>query len=165
MALVYAGVGSNLGDREANIKRAIELLKENKEFDVLAASALIETEPENVSIPQGKFLNGALKLETELLPLEVLSRFKAVERRLGRTKPEQNAPRTLDLDILFYDDVVIPDGKTLKIPHPGIAERRFVLAPLCEIAPEFVHPRLGKTVKELLAELDHAPHPQSPSAS
>ncbi len=154
MALVYLGIGSNLGDRKANIQKALAFLKELENTQVLSVSALIETEPEG-GLPQGNFLNGAVKIKTDYLPLELLSRLKMIERRLGRTKGEANAPRPMDLDILFYDDVVIAEGKTLKIPHPRLAERWFVLKPLAEIAPDFVHPRLKKTVRELLDELSH----------
>ena len=152
MATVYIGIGSNVGDRRANVDRALGLLNEDEDIEVLSVSAFIETEAVGGPL-QGRFLNGAAKIQTDLLPLELLSRLKAVERRLGRTKPEQNAPRTLDIDILFYDDVVIADGKTLKVPHPRLAERFFVLKPLSEIAPGLVHPRLQKTVAELLSEL------------
>ena len=153
MAVVYIGIGSNLGDRRANIDRALSLLKEEKEIEVQAVSKMIETEP--VGGPeQGLFLNGVLRVRTDLLPLDLLSKLKNIERRLGRQRSdERNRPRTMDLDILFYDDVVIVDGRTLTIPHPRLAERRFVLEPLSELAPDFVHPRLGKTVRELKESL------------
>ena len=158
MATVFLGVGSNLGDRKANIERAIDLLKEHRDIEVVAVSGLIETEPAGGPL-QGKFLNGALEIDTDLLPLELLSRLKGVERRLGRPKTEEpNSPRTIDLDILFYDDVVITEGRNLKIPHSRLSERLFVLKPLAEIAPDFVHPRLAKTVRELL-EAVQAAHP------
>ncbi len=157
MATVYAGIGSNLGDRAANIERAIGLLREDKDFDVLAVSKIIETDFQGEGPEQGKFLNGALKLRTDLLPLDVLSRFKGVERRLGRAKNHgTNQPRPMDMDLLFYDDVVIVDGKSLCVPHPRLHERLFVLEPLAEIAPELNHPRFGKTIRELQQELAHA---------
>ncbi len=148
MANVYLGIGSNMGDRAANIDRAMTLLKEHKDIKVIAESSLIETDP--VGGPaQPKFLNGAIQIDTDLMPLDLLSQLKIIERRLGRVKGEPNSPRPIDLDILFYDDVVIVDGKNLTIPHPKIAERFFVLKPLLEIAPELVHPRLNKSIKEL----------------
>ncbi len=153
MATVLLGIGSNLGDREANVERAMALLKENEDIEIISASSLVETDPEG-GLPQGKFLNGTVKIETDLLPLELLSQLKMVERRLGRVKSAQpNTPRTLDLDILFYDDVVILEGKNLTIPHPRLTQRMFVLEPLLQIAPDFIHPRLKKTVKELYHEL------------
>ena len=161
MAVVYLGVGSNLGDRQANIDKALALLKENKEIEVQAISSFIETEPEG-GAPQGNFLNGAIKIKTDLLPLDLLSGLKMVERRLGRTKGEPNLPRTMDLDILFYDDVIILEGKNLKIPHPRLAQRRFVLQPLAEIAPDLVHPKLKKTIKELYETLCHESHTKFP---
>ena len=155
MALVFLGVGSNLGDRQAHIDKAISLLKENPDIEILSASAFIETKAEG-GAPQEDFLNGALKIKTSLLPLELLSQLKMVERRLGRTKGEPNSPRPIDLDILFYDDVVIVEGKNLTIPHPRLALRMFVLKPLMEIAPDFMHPRLKKTVKELYEKLSES---------
>ncbi len=162
MAIVYLGIGSNLGDRQANIEKAIGLLKTHEEIEVLSVSKLIETEPEGVcppdklGRPQGKFLNGTLQIRTDLMPLELLSQLKIIERRLGRVSVEANAARSMDLDILFYDDVVILQGKNLKIPHPRLTQRRFVLEPLTEIAPDFIHPRLKKTVREMYNEL--CPH-------
>ena len=149
MATVYLGVGSNVGDREAHIQKAVALLRDHEHMQVTAVSALIETEPVG-GVPQGKFLNGAIRIQTDLMPNDLLAALKNVERRCGRNKSESNMPRTLDLDILLYDDVVIVEGKTLSIPHPRMAERSFVLGPLAEIAPEAVHPRLQKTVRELL---------------
>ena len=154
MAIVYLGIGSNLGDRAANIERALTLLKEHEDIQVLIVSALIETDPEvKAGPPQGKFLNGVMKVETDLMPLDLLSQLKIIERRLGRVKAEPNAARSMDLDILFYDDVVIVKGKNLTIPHPRLAERMFVLKPFLEIAPDFVHPRLNKSIKELFEAL------------
>ncbi len=156
MAIVYIGVGSNLGDRQSNIDRAFAFLREDEDIEVLAISNLVETDFEGQGPEQGKFLNGAFKIITDLLPLDLLSRLKAVERRLGRVKAQGvNLPRTLDLDILFYDDVVIVDGKTLQIPHPRLEERLFVLDPLAQIAPDLVHPRSGKTIQDLHRDLLH----------
>ncbi len=165
MAQVYVAYGSNLGDRQENIVRALELIREDKEIDLLKTSTSVESAFEGEGPEQGLFLNGVLLLSTELMPLDILSRLKTVERRLGRMKSQGvNQPRTLDLDILFYDDVVIVDGKTLCIPHPRLHERLFVLGPLLEIAPDFVHPRLGKTIRELHQDLVSragSHHPQS----
>lgn len=152
MSIVYLGIGSNMGDREAHIQKAVALLRENENVQVLAASGLVETEPEG-GPPQGKFLNGALKIKTDLMPVDLLAALKNIERRCGRTKAAPNAPRTMDLDILFYDDVVIVEGKTLSVPHSKLHERLFVLKPLSEIAPDLVHPRFQKTVRELLENL------------
>ncbi len=149
MATVYLGIGSNVGDRQAHIQKAVALLRENEHIQVNAVSTLVETEPVG-GLPQGKFLNGAVQIQTDLMPNDLLSALKNIERRCGRLKTEPNSPRTLDLDILLYDDVVIVEGKTLSIPHPRMAERSFVLGPLAEIAAEVVHPRLQKTVRELL---------------
>ena len=153
MAIGFLGIGSNKGDRAANLEKALGLLRENKEIEILAVSDFVETDPVG-NIHQGKFLNGALKIKTGLLPLELLSQLKMIERRLGRpAAPEPNSPRPMDLDILFYDDVVIVEGKSLTIPHPRLAEREFVLKPLLQIAPDLVHPKLQQSIQELYDRL------------
>jgi 2-amino-4-hydroxy-6-hydroxymethyldihydropteridine diphosphokinase len=160
VAVVYLGVGSNRGDREANLEKAIALLKAQGDLEITALSAWIETDPEG-GPPQGRFLNGVLRLQTDLLPLELLLQLKIIERRLGRVKSEEpNSPRPIDLDILFYDDVVI-EGKNLVIPHPRAASRLFVLKPLVQIAPDFVHPRLHRTVRDLYEEALQETRPSS----
>jgi len=151
MVIAYIAFGSNLGDRNKNIEKAVEYLKELEGISVRRVSAVYETEP--VGGPrQEKFLNGVIEVETSLLPDELLDRLKGIESRLGRVKTEDNAPRPIDLDIIFYQDIVI-DGGRIKIPHPRMHERAFVLRGLSEIAPEFLHPRLNKTVKQLYGEL------------
>ncbi len=158
MAIVYIGIGSNAGDRNSHIQKALGLLRDHENVKLLAVSNLIETEPEN-DPSQEKYLNGALKINTDLMPLDLLSALKNIERRCGRIRPVSGAPRTLDLDILTYDDVVIVEGKTLSIPHPKLHERFFVLKPLLEIAPEWLHPRLGKNAQQLLEDLtESAPY-------
>jgi len=147
MVKVYICFGSNLGDRNKNIERAIAHLKELDGVDVKKQSAVYETEPVGGPV-QDKYLNGLLEIETTLLPDELLDRLKGIESRLGRAKEEDNGPRPIDLDIIFYGDIVI-EGERIKIPHPKMHEREFVLIGLNEIAPDFMHPRLNKTVKEL----------------
>lgn len=150
MVTAYIALGSNLGDREKNISKAVEYLKELGGIAVKQISSIYETEP--VGARQGKFLNGIIEIETSLLPDELLDRLKGIESRLGRVKAEENGPRPIDLDIIFYDDIVI-DGGRIKIPHPRMQEREFVLRGLNEIAPRFVHPRLNKTVEGIYKDL------------
>ena len=147
MVRAYIAFGSNLGDRNKNIERAIAYLKELEGVSVTKVSAVYETQPVG-GPPQEKFLNGVVEAQTSLLPDELMDRLKGIESRLGRVKTEENGPRPIDLDIIFYGDIVI-EGERIKIPHPRVQERRFVLEGLREIAPDFVHPRLNKTVKEL----------------
>ncbi len=134
METVYLGVGSNLGDREKYIQQAIQYLRETPGISVKKISSLYETDPVG-GPPQGKFLNGAIELETALSPRELLVRLKEIEKKAGRKRRVRYGPREIDLDILFFGDQEISDGD-LQIPHPRIQEREFVKIPLREIAPE-----------------------------
>ncbi len=149
---VYLGLGSNLGDRELNLLEAVERLR--LLGDVVKVSRPYETDPVGY-VDQPKFLNAALRLETDLDPWALLGRLKAIEADLGRVETVRFGPRTVDLDILTYDDLVISDPG-LTIPHPRLAERAFVLVPLAEIAPDLVIPGLGLTVRELARRVDGA---------
>ena len=129
----YIGLGSNLGDRLANINKAIEYLKENQDITVERVSSIIETEPQG-GPPQGKFLNAVVKIKTTLKPKELLKVLQNIEEKLGRVRTIKNGPRTIDLDILLYGNEKI-DEPDLKVPHPRMGERSFVLGPLLEIEP------------------------------
>ncbi len=148
MTRAYVGLGANLGDREATMRRAIELLGD----EVVAVSSFRETDPVGYE-DQPRFLNGAVALETELSPRELLDRLLAVERELGRTRDgPRYGPRTIDLDLLLYGEVVV-DEPGLRVPHPRLAERRFALEPLAELDPSLTIPGAG-TVSALLAGLE-----------
>ncbi len=151
MAEAYIAFGSNIGDRKKNIETALEYLKQK--VTILKVSNLYETKPMYVE-GQNWFLNGAVKIETELTPKELLVFLKKIEQQLGRKQVERNGPRIIDLDILFFDNQVIDDWN-LQIPHPKIEERAFVLVPLNEIATNFRHPIKGKTVHEFLDSLHY----------
>jgi 2-amino-4-hydroxy-6-hydroxymethyldihydropteridine diphosphokinase len=150
MHTAYIGIGSNLGRREENCERAIKLLIENG-ITIVKRSSMIETEPWGVK-EQPKFINMAVEIKAGLEPDALLHLLKNIEIEVGRLPTSHWGPRIIDLDILLYDDLIIktPD---LEIPHPHISERDFVLKPLAEIAPEKVHPLLGKSIKNLLMEL------------
>lgn len=143
----YLGLGSNLGDREENLRLALQLLGEL--LTVTSVSSLYETEPWGYA-DQPPFLNMACAVETDLTPLELLALAKRVERRLGREPTFRHGPRSMDVDILLFGDVVMATQE-LTLPHPGMAERAFVLAPLAEIAAHTPHPVLLCNIGELLA--------------
>lgn len=127
----YIGIGSNLGDRRQHIERAIGLLKADSRVAVTRVSSIYETDPVS-DIPQGKYLNGVIRLETSVPPGELLAILRGIEDALGRTRPARHAPRTIDLDILYYGAVAIATAD-LTIPHPRIAEREFVRRGLREL--------------------------------
>ncbi len=148
--LVYLALGTNLGDRPANLRAAIAALASI--VTVLAESPVYETPPWGVT-DQPPFLNMAIKGETRLDPLALLTELKRLETRLGRRPSIRYGPRLIDVDILFYDDLIL-NTPELVIPHPRLHERAFVLVPLADLAPDLAHPVLGKSVRELLAAVD-----------
>ncbi len=155
MARAYIGLGANLGDREAAIRRALELLGGRPGVAVAAVSSLRETEPWGFA-EQPRFLNGAAALETTLSPRELLDVLLAVERELGRTREgPRYGPRTIDLDVLLYGDELVEEPG-LTVPHPRLHERAFALEPLLELDPELAVPGRGR-VADLLAALHSEP--------
>lgn len=151
MPKVFIGVGSNLGDREKQIRLAKDLLGSIRGVRFFRCSQIRETDPVG-GPPQGKYLNAVWEIETGLSPRGLLKELLMIEKTLGRDRKEKNGPRTLDLDILFYEDQVIRE-RNLTIPHPQLQERVFVLEPMAELEPDLVHPVLKKTIRELLNNL------------
>jgi 2-amino-4-hydroxy-6-hydroxymethyldihydropteridine diphosphokinase len=155
----FIGIGSNLGDRAANYRQAIERIAALPETRVVRQSSIYETAP--VGEITGDFLNGVIEIETELGADAMMRRLLTIERAMGRKRPPASRkaaarakprPRTIDLDLLFFNKEVI-DTPVLTVPHPRLHERRFVLAPMVELAPALIHPKSNKTISELLVDL------------
>ena len=143
----YVALGSNLGDKEANLRKALELLQE-RGVEIVKTSTFISTEPYGVT-DQPQFLNGVCEVRTSMAPLALLHTLLEIEQEMGRVRLRHWGERNIDLDLLLYEDVVM-DIPQLKLPHPDMQNRDFVLLPLAEIAPELVHPTLQKTISELV---------------
>ena len=144
----FIGLGSNQGERIKNCEQAIEEILKLEGGFLLSRSSWYDSEPWGWE-DQDWFINGVIQISTEFCPEELLTKFKEIEKSLGRKNKKKWRPRVIDIDILFYDDLSLESPK-MKIPHPRILERNFVLIPFAEIAPQFVHPVLKKTIKELL---------------
>ncbi len=148
--LAYLALGSNLGDRPANLLKALALLE--PQANVLRASKIYETPPWGF-LDQPAFLNQVAEIETDLSPLELLEHFKQIEQKMGRIKTISNGPRSIDLDLLFFDDQIL-DLPGLTVPHPRMQGRGFVLVPMADLAPDLVHPSLGQTISEMCEQAD-----------
>jgi 2-amino-4-hydroxy-6-hydroxymethyldihydropteridine diphosphokinase len=150
--IVFLSLGSNLGDRAANLNMAKNLLSEIPELDFTAQSAVYNTKPIGCEPGCPDFLNSVLKFECRLNPSQLLDCTESIERKLGRRKKENNEPREIDIDIILFGDTIIKNNH-LEIPHAGMSERAFVLMPLSEIAPDIVDPKTKIPISELLGKI------------
>lgn len=148
---VFVGLGSNKGDRRSYIHRAFRYLKEHADIDLIDESTIIETDPIGESL-ETPFLNAVVRCHTRLPPELLLKQLERIERKLGRRKKGMKAPRTIDLDLLFYGQRMIKKAG-LQVPHPEAHRRAFVLEPMKELAPDFQHPERKKSIKELYFSL------------
>jgi 2-amino-4-hydroxy-6-hydroxymethyldihydropteridine diphosphokinase len=146
--LTYLGLGANLGDRIQNIQRAIEKIVRHPRIELFKKSAFYETKPWGIK-NQPDFINTVIEIKTSLPPLNLFKFLKQIERKLGREKRTRWGPREIDIDILLYGNLVL-ENCSLKIPHPEMIERDFVLIPLAEIAPDLIHPVVQKTIRDLV---------------
>ena len=153
--VAYVALGANLGDRQRNIRAALAMLSENPRVKVLQVSSLLENAAIGGPPDSPPFLNAVAEIETTLDPHELLEALLEIERRLGRVRERKWEPRIIDLDLILYSDQVI-DRPDLKVPHPLMHERRFVVEPLAEIAPTVRHPVLNKSISQLASELDRS---------
>jgi 2-amino-4-hydroxy-6-hydroxymethyldihydropteridine diphosphokinase len=152
---VFVGVGSNLGDREFLIRKAVESMRDLPRTLVVRVSSLYDTDPVG-EVEQPVFLNAVVWLETTLEPRELLWQLLLIEKRMGRVRSQRWGPRPIDLDLLFYGEEAV-DEPDLKIPHPEAHRRAFVLLPLLELDPDFVHPTTGEPIKKNLKRLPPNP--------
>ena len=150
MKLAYLGLGSNLGDRQSNLANACELLVSDR-LTIKRVSSTWETAPRDV-LDQPFFLNQVVEIETDLFPRQLLTRAKQVEYEMGRVTTRAKGPRVIDIDVLLYANAIVSTGD-LKIPHPALHERRFVLEPLAELVPDLRHPLIKQTVQQMLTKV------------
>lgn len=155
MTRAFVGIGSNLGDREFLIRNAVEGLRAIPRTAVLRVSSLYDTDPVG-EVEQPQFLNAVAWLETELLPRELLWHLLLIEKRMGRVRTQKWGPRSIDLDLLFHGDTML-DEPDLKVPHPEAHRRAFVLHPLHELDPDFVHPQSKEPIRKMIRRLDPTP--------
>jgi 2-amino-4-hydroxy-6-hydroxymethyldihydropteridine diphosphokinase len=151
----YIGLGSNLGERESMIRQALEALSILPETDLVRASSLYDTEPVG-DVDQPNFLNAVAQVETDLPASQLLWNLQLIEKRLGRERTRRWGPRVIDLDLLLYGDEIIEED-TLRVPHPELTRRAFVLVPLVELEPLLVHPGTGETMLSHLSKLGARP--------
>ncbi len=151
MTLAYVSIGTNLGDRAAQLDFAVRSLDELPTTRVAALSPIFETDPVGPP-PQGTYLNAVVRLATALAPRALLDALLAIERAAGRERGARNAARSLDLDLLLYGDCIVEEPG-LSVPHPRLAERAFILEPLAALAPQLVHPQLGESIESLAARV------------
>jgi 2-amino-4-hydroxy-6-hydroxymethyldihydropteridine diphosphokinase len=151
----FIGIGSNLGDREFLIRKAVECLRDLPRTSVIRVSSLYDTDPVG-DVDQPAFLNAVAWIETELSPRELIWHLLLIEQRMGRVRAQRWGPRSIDLDLLFYGEETV-DEADLQVPHPEAHRRAFVLLPLQELDPDFVHPVTGESIKKQVRKLDPNP--------
>ena len=150
---VFIGIGSNLGNRRAHYQKALDMIADLPQTSIVRCSSLYESEP--IGDAKNWYINGVIELETEFTPQQLLNQLQKIELAIGRKRTTQTkkwASRKIDLDILLFDNYIV-DEKKLKIPHPEMHQRRFVLLPLSELAPQYTHPHLSSTIAQLLVSL------------